>query len=90
MHFQEHIHTRQKRQTHTQIGPRIPHHLAETALRFCQPLQPAPSCLQAPAAIRVALSFGEVVRRGVARKRSPYPFGMGYIRQIQEHVFPIV
>jgi len=40
--------------------------------------------------MRVALSLGEVVRRGVARKRSPYPFGMGYIKQIQEHVFPTV
>jgi len=43
-----------------------------------------------PAAIRVALSLGEAVRRALARKQSPYPFGMGYIRQIQEHVFPTV
>lgn len=44
MHFQEHIHTQQKCQNHTRINPRISHHLAETALRFCQPLQPVPLC----------------------------------------------
>ena len=44
------------------------------------PTQAAPSCSPASAAIRVALSLGEVVRRALARKRSPYPFGMGYIQ----------
>ena len=42
------------------------------------PTQAAPSCSQAPAAIRVALSLGKVVRWGVARKRSRFPFSMGY------------
>ena len=38
------------------------------------------ACSQAPSAFRVALSLGEVVRWGVARKRSPYPFGIGFIQ----------
>ncbi len=50
MHFQEYIHTRQKRQNHTSIGPRIPHHLVETAFTFLptastRPATSAPSIL---------------------------------------------
>jgi hypothetical protein len=44
------------------------------------PYPDRPSYSQAPAAMRVALSLGEVVRRGVARKRSPCPLGMDYIQ----------